>query len=74
MDENKCLSKTYFLTEGRLKKYEDKIWNFFFRTELACFKKTKYTFHHMICTDGVSCSILLIRNDMIGKRIPKVKK
>ena len=74
MDESKCLSKTYFLTEGRLKKYEDKIWNFFFRTELSCFKKKKYTFHHMICTDGVSCSILLIRNDMIGKRIPKGKK
>jgi hypothetical protein len=25
----------------------------------------------MINTDGVSCSILLIRNDMIGKQIPK---
>ena len=28
----------------------------------------------MITTDGVSCSILLIRNDMIGKRIPKGNK
>lgn len=25
ISENKCLSKTYFLTEGRLKKYKDKI-------------------------------------------------
>ena len=74
ISENKCLSKTYFLTEGRLKKYEDKIWNYFFRTELSCFKKKNYTFYHMICSDGVSCSILLIRNDMIGKRIPKGKK
>jgi transposase len=28
----------------------------------------------MIETDGVGCSILLLRNDMIGKRIPKNKK
>lgn len=32
-------------------------------------KKQNYTFHHMIEIDGVSCSIILIRNDMIGKRI-----
>ena len=41
MNENKSLSKTYFVTEGRLKKYEDKIWKFFFRTELSCFSKEK---------------------------------
>ena len=27
----------------------------------------------MIETDGVSCSILMLRNDMIGKRISNVK-
>ena len=27
----------------------------------------------MIETDGVSCSIVLIRNDLIGKRIPNNK-
>ena len=27
----------------------------------------------MIETDGVSCSILMLRNDMIGKRIPNAK-
>jgi hydroxymethylglutaryl-CoA lyase len=48
----------------------NKIWEFFFRTERQCFKKPKYTFHHMIETDGVSCSILMLRNDLIGKRIP----
>lgn len=66
-------NKTDYLLEGNLKKYEDKIWEFFFRTERQCFKKPKYTFHHMIETDGVSCSIFLLRNDMIGKRIPNIK-
>ncbi len=66
-------NKTYYLLEGNLKKYEDKIWEFFFRTERQCFKKPKYTFHHMIETDGISCSILMLRNDLIGKRIPNIK-
>ena len=66
-------NKTDYLLEGNLKKYEDKIWEFFFRTERQCFKKPKYTFHHMIETDGVSCSILMLRNDLIGKRIPNIK-
>jgi transposase len=66
-------NKTDYLLEGNLKKYEDKIWEFFFRTERQCFKKPKYTFHHMIETDGISCSILMLRNDLIGKRIPNIK-
>jgi hypothetical protein len=65
--------KTNYLSGGNLKKYENKIWKFFFRTERQCFKKPKYTFHHMIETDGVSCSILMLRNDLIGKRIPNIK-
>jgi hypothetical protein len=66
-------NKTDYLLEGNLKKYENKIWEFFFRTERQCFNKPKYTFHHMIETDGVSCSILMLRNDIIGKRIPNIK-
>ena len=66
-------NKTDYLLEGNLKKHENKIWEFFFRTERQCFKKPKYTFHHMIETDGASCSILLLRNDLIGKRIPNIK-
>ena len=66
-------NKTDYLLEGKLKKYENEIWEFFFRSERQCFKKPKYTFHHMIETDGVSCSILMLRNDLIGKRIPKIK-
>jgi len=66
-------NRTDYLFEGNLKKYENEIWEFFFRTERQCFKKLKYTFHHMIETDGVSCSILMLRNDLIGKRIPNIK-
>ena len=66
-------NKTDYLSEGNLKKYENKIWEFFFRTERQCFKKPKYTFHHMIETNGVSCSILMLKNDLIGKRIPNIK-
>lgn len=66
-------NKTDYLLDGNLKKHENDIWKFFFRTERQCFKKPNYTFHHMIETDGVSCSILFIRNDLIGKRIPSNK-
>jgi transposase len=66
-------NKTDYLLEGNLKKYEDKIWKFFFRTERQCFNKPNYNFHHMIETDGISCSIIMIRNDLIGKRIPTNK-
>lgn len=62
-----------YLLNGNLKKYEDDIWRFFFRTELHCFRKLEYSFHHMIDTDGVSCSILFLRNDLIGKRVPMKK-
>ena len=67
-------TKSHYKTEGNLKKNEDKIWNFFFRTELKCFKKTEYSFHHMLSTDGVSVSILLIRKDLVGKKLPMMKK
>lgn len=66
-------NKSDYLFKGNLKRHEDDIWKFFFRTEKQCFNKKSYTFHHMIETDGVSCSIVLIRNDMIGKRVPSNK-
>lgn len=36
--------------------------------------KKYYEFHHMIETDGVSCSLLLLRKDLIGKKLPMMKK
>ena len=62
-------NKSEYLFKGNLKRFEDKIWKFFFRTERKCFTKKHYTFHHMIETDGIGCSILLLRNDLIGKRV-----
>ena len=37
-------NKGFYKTEGNLKKNEDKIWNFFFRTEKKCFIKTGFSF------------------------------
>lgn len=62
--------KAEYTTKGNLKKNENKIWEFFFRTERQCFHKPNYTFHNMIETDGVSATILFIRNEFIGKHIP----
>ena len=67
-------NKSDYLTKGNLKRKEDKIWEFFFRTERKMFHKKYYEFHHMIETDGVSCSLLLLRKDLIGKRLPMMKK
>lgn len=66
--------KSDFTNKGNTKKYEDKIWKFFFRTEKKVFRKTNFSFHHMISTDGVGVSILFIRDDLIGKRLPVSKK
>jgi hypothetical protein len=66
--------KSEYLTKGNLKRNENKIWEFFFRTERKSFHKQHYEFHHMIETDGISCSLLLLRKDLIGKRLPMMKK
>lgn len=69
-------NKGDFLFKGNLKKRQNEIWEFFFKTDKDCFQKKKnYTFHHMIKTDGISCCILLIRNDKIGRKIrqPKIQ-
>ena len=67
-------NKSDYLFKGNLKRNEDKIWEFFFRTERNFFKKKYYEFHHMIETDGVSCSLLLLRKDLVGKKLPMMKK
>ena len=66
--------KSEYLTKGNLKRNEDKIWEFFFRIERNMFHKKYYDFHHMIETDGISCTLLLLRKDLIGKRLPMMKK
>ena len=67
-------NKGFYKTEGNLKKNEDKIWNFFFRTEKKCFIKTGFSFHHMISTDSVGISILFLQKELVGKKLPMIKK
>ncbi len=35
--------------------------------------KHSYTFDHMVETDGVSISILLVRKEFVGKKVKKPK-
>ncbi len=44
----------------------DEIWNMFFKTDKMVFKKKGYTFNRRISTDGIGCSILLVRNDLFN--------
>jgi len=67
-------TKGFFKTKGELKKNEDKIWNFFFRTERKMFRKTGFSFHHMVSTDGIGLSILFLREDLVGKKLPMMKQ
>ena len=66
-------NKSFYTTKGNLKRNEDKIWKFFFRTEQNCFTKTGFSFHHMISTDGVGVSILFLRKYLVGKKLPRMK-
>jgi len=67
-------TKGFFKTKGELKKNEDKLWKFFFRTERKMFHKTGFSFHHMVSTDGIGLSILFLRDDLVGKKLPMMKK
>ena len=58
----------------KIKKNQNGIWDFFFRTEKKEFNKNGYTFHHMIVTDGVGVSILFHRENLLKSKIPKTKK
>jgi hypothetical protein len=69
-------TKDELLTKGNLVRRQADIWSFFFRTEKKCFAtqpNNPYQFNFMIETDGVACSILWVRKDMVGKRFkPKL--
>ena len=50
------------------------MWGKFFKTEMKCFAPNKsksakdYEFSHMIMTDGIACSIVLVRKDVANMR------
>ena len=63
-------TKTHCMTKGNLVKMENQIWSLFFKTQKRCFyneENRKYRFNYMIETDGVGCSIQLIRTDVFGR-------
>ena len=64
--------KDELVRHGNLKKNQDIIWSKFFKTERHCFNKKHYTFNHQINTDGVSCSILLVRKDLSSLKSKKI--
>jgi hypothetical protein len=71
--------RSHALSGGNLKEFESDWWGLFFKTDMKCFHLKQdnhdYIFHHMIKTDGLSCSIILIRKDRVGKNVkqPKAK-
>ena len=44
--------------------YKGAMWDMIFRTGKSCFKKKGYTFNHSIVTDGISCSLVFLRDDL----------
>ena len=59
------------LTKGNLMANQARLWSIFFKTDKQLFHadaKFDYQFTHMIETDGVGCSVLLVRKDLIGRR------
>ncbi len=50
------------------------LWSTFFKVHKRCFTSSTHTFDCMIETDGVGVSVLLRRNDLLGKRLGSPKK
>ncbi|CAL8461643.1 g1174 [Coccomyxa elongata] len=65
--------KSRLLTKGELGRNKEMIWETFFRTNKRAFETRDYRFNHMVNTDGVSCSVLLIRRDLYGKKCSRGK-
>ena len=53
-----------------IKNKQNEIWSFFFNTNKKCFQKNGYHFHHLIKTDGVSCVLIFLHNDKVGRFVP----
>lgn len=58
------MNKSFYLNDGNTILFKDYIWDMFFRTERKFFNKKNYVFENQICTDGIACSILLLRKDL----------
>jgi hypothetical protein len=63
--------KAYY--KNNLKNENYNIWNKIINLNLKVFRKKGYKFNNSIITDGVSCSILFVKEEYYGKFIPKFK-
>jgi len=70
---NEMGAKSKLLAKGKLVRKKKEIWDMFLTTNKKAFKARDYVFNHMIDTDGVAFSILLIKRDMEGKRMNRKK-
>jgi hypothetical protein len=67
-------NKSFYLTKGNIKKLENEIWGFFFKTNKEIFTHEGYKFHHSLMTDGFACSILFIREDLYNpSKVVKIR-
>ena len=64
-------STTKILQNYKKDDTQKKLWERFFKIDKRVFKKNKYSFHYMIRSDGISSSILFIRNDINGEPMKK---
>lgn len=55
------------------KQCESELWGFLFRTDLPCFRKAHYRFDHQIMTDGVSVSLMFLRNDWCDEKAKRTR-
>ena len=55
--------KTLAHYQGRVQQEQEFLWGLYFNTGMRCFgsRNKSYQFNHMIETDGIGCSILLVR-------------
>ena len=67
MTEKKAYYKTNIVKENF------NIWNKFFKLDNKTFRKRGYKFNNSIITDGVSCSILFIKEEYYNKRVQSFK-
>lgn len=67
-------NKAKYLTEGYLKENKDLIWDDNFKTTKKVFKKKGYRFNNQICTDGLACSLMFVRDDLYGLKVKSSKK
>jgi hypothetical protein len=57
-------NKGYYGENGNKLKLCDEIWEMYFKTSKKVFNQKGYTFNRRIVTDGIGCSILLVRDDL----------